>query len=177
MSNNKGNKGSKGNNPEATPTWADIKMGGWELTLFPVARKSKQGKKGVVLNETFAPFVLRVDGKAKGKHPLTAFEFLDIPNGKRDEMIVWASHFGIAQGIARREWIDAEYMSARDRIVDKLRKANKRTQKTIDEGLDVFIEKARTRAAEKFTELPEDINERNEKIAELEGGKAEGAEG
>ena len=172
MSNN------KGNNKIATdkiPAWEEVKAGNWEVTLFPVARKSKTGKKGITCSETYAPAVLRVDGK-KGKHLLTAFSFLDIPNGTREKMIIWAVKFAEEQGLNCRAWITEDYASARDKIISRLRNANKRAQKTINEGLGAFVEKAKERAEEKFAELPDDITERNEKIAELEGSKAEGVE-
>jgi len=168
--NNKGNDNNTANveTRHSAPTWASVKADGarWCLTLFPVARKTKEGKKGANIAETFAPFLITTAG-AKEKHPLTSFQFLNVPNGRRENMIVWACEFAKEHALNIRPWIVDERNGARDKIVARLRKANEKTEKTIAEGARAYKTKAGARAEKTFETLAEKIDERNAEIARL----------
>lgn len=167
MNTNNTNNTATGETFTGKPTLEGLKTD-FIITLFPVAKKTGTDKKGnSKVAETFAPFARSTKGK--GKFPLAVIEGIDnVPNGKRSEMVIWVFTFCRSNGCVAPDWLINEVPSARDKVRKALENANKRTNDTIDKGVEEYVKKASDKARENFTTLPEKVAERTKEIEALD---------
>lgn len=146
-----------------------ILAGARSISIRTNAKTGKTSKREILSNwhcEVY--FVNNATGETVKHSPLAHFaRSLDIPTGTRENMVVWAMEFAKKMNYGVKPYIVRDYNGCREKIAGKMIKRLNRLEKTVENGRDAFVSRAKDSAAAAWDNLPSAIEMLKAKIADF----------
>lgn len=145
-----------------------ILAGSRSISVRTDAKTGKTSRREILSNWHCEVYFVNFAGETIKHSPLAHFaRSLDIPTGTRDNMVVWAMEFAKKMNYGVKPYIVRDYKECREKIAGKMSKRLNRLEKTVENGRDAFLARAKDSAEAAWDNLPSAIEMLKSEIADF----------
>ena len=145
-----------------------ILAGARSISVRTDAKTGKTSRREILSNWHCEVYFVNATGETIKHCPLAHFvRSIDVPTGTRDNMIIWTLETARKLNYGVKSYIMRDYNECREKIAGKMSKRLNRLEKTVENGRDAFLARAKDSAEAAWDNLPSAIEMLKSEIADF----------